>query len=142
MAAEIDCAQTFYFAYDPRGDFEKFEYLGFPTFGDSKFPDFNERFIRSVEELDKDTPMALHYVESDRLPAKNETFAEVWIEDIRLIAGFSSAVLEVVLVYEMPGETLRLTGTNKMNVGFTKRGSLYKALKNGHFLFISAICGR
>src|SRR5690606_2746409 len=140
LAAEIDCNKNFYFAYDERSDFEKFRYEGLPTYGNSKFPDFKQTFIKSIQELNKDTKMSLKYVDSDVLTSNSETFAKVRIEDIRLVAGFSSAVLEVDLLYQMEGEKIRLTGKNKMNVGFTKKGILYKAIKNGHYLFISSIC--
>lgn len=140
LAAEIDCDRNFYFAYDERSNFEKFKYEGLPTYGNSKFPDFKQTFIKSIRELDKDTKMSLKFFDSNVLLSNSETFARVRIEDIRIVAGFSSAVLEVDLLYQMDGEKIRLTGKNKMNLGFTKKGSLYKAIKNGHYLFISSIC--
>lgn len=140
LASEIDCKRNFYFAYDERSDFEKFKYEGLPTYGSSKFPDFKQTFIKSVDELNKETKMSLVFVDHNILSSNSDTFAKVRIEDIRLVAGFSSAVLEVNLLYQMEDEEIRLTGKNKMNLGFTKKGSLYKAIKNGHYLFISSIC--
>ncbi|WP_222982486.1 hypothetical protein [Flagellimonas meishanensis] len=140
LASEINCDRTFYFAYDERSDFEKFQYEGLPTYGDSKFPDFKQTFIKSIRELDKDTEMSLKYVDSNVLPSSSSTFSRVRIEDIRVVAGITSGVLEVDLLYQMEGEKIYLTGKNKMHVAFTKKGSLYKAIKNGHYLFISAIC--
>lgn len=64
LAAEIDCNKNFYFAYDERSDFEKFRYEGLPTYGNSKFPDFKQTFIKSIQELNKDTKMSLKYVDS------------------------------------------------------------------------------
>ena len=85
--------------------------------------------------------MSLMFVDSNILPSKSATFARVRIEDIRLVAGFSSTVLEVDLLYQMEGEKkVHIIGKNKMHAAFTKKGSLYKALKNGHYLFISSIC--
>ena len=142
LTAEIDCNRNFFFAYDERSDFEKFKYEGLPTFGDSEFPDFKQTFIKSIIELDKDTEIPLKFVNSNVLPSNSVTFAKVRIEDIRLVAGFSNAVLEVDLLYQMENSKIHLTGKNKMNMGFTKKGSLYKALKNGHYLFISSICSQ
>jgi len=127
LAAEIDCNKNFFLAYDERSDFEKFKYEGLPTFGDSKFPDFRQSFIKSINELDKDTEMQIKFVNSNILPSNSVTFAKVRIEDI---------------LYQMENSKILLTGKNKMNVGFTKKGSLYKALKNGHYLFISSICSQ
>ncbi|WP_108422670.1 hypothetical protein [Flagellimonas amoyensis] len=142
LASKINCDRSFYFAYDERSDFEDFQYEGIPTYGDSKFPDFKQAFIKSIQELDEDTEMSLEFVESNMLPSISSTFARVRIEDIRVKAGISSGVLEVDLLYQMEGEKIHLTGKNKMHVAFTKKGSLYKALKNGHYLFISSICSR
>ncbi|WP_036380225.1 hypothetical protein [Muricauda sp. MAR_2010_75] len=142
LASEINCDRSFYFAYDERSDFEDFQYEGLPTYGDSKFPDFKRSFIKSIDELDEDTEMSLQFVESNMLPSISSTFVRVRIEDIRIIAGISSGVLEVDLLYQMEGEKIYLTGKSKMHLAFTKKGSLYKALKNGHYLFISSICSR
>ena len=111
-----------------------------PTYGSSKFPDFKQTFIKSVRELNMDTKMSLEFVDRNILPSNSDIFARVRIEDIRLVAGFSSAVLEVNLLYQMEDKKIRLTGKNKMNAGFTKKGSLYKAIKNGHYLFVTSIC--
>lgn len=140
LASNISCNRTFYFSYDERSDFEEFKYEGLPTYGNSKFPDFKQTFIKSIHDLDKDTEMSLQFVESDVLPSTASTVARVRIEDIRLKAGITSAVLEVDLLYQMEGEKIHLTGKNKVYMAFTKKSNLYKALKNGHYLFISSIC--
>lgn len=139
LASKIDCDRDFYFAYDERSDFEDFNYTG-EHFGDSKFPDFKQTFIKSINELNNDTEMQLEFVESDMLPSNNSTFARVRIEEIRWNWGLTNAVMEVDLQYEMESQKIYLTGKNKLHMGGTKKGSLYKALKNGHFLFISSIC--
>jgi len=140
LAAEIECDKNFYFAYDERSDFEKFKYEGQPVIGNSKSPDIKQTFIKSIHVLDKETEMSLNFVDSNMLPSNSEIFARVRIEDIRLIAGISSGVLEVDLLYQMDGEKIYLTGKNKIHVGFNKKGILFKAIKNGHYLFISSIC--
>lgn len=142
LVSNIKCDRTFYFAYDERSDFEDFKYEGLPTYGESKFPDFKQTFIKSILDLDKNTEMSLKFVESNVLPSTASTYARVRIEDIRLKAGITSAVLEVDLLYQMEGENIHLTGMNKVYMAFTKKGNLYKALKNGHYLFISSICSQ
>ncbi|MDF4201590.1 hypothetical protein PXD56_01400 [Maribacter sp. SA7] len=140
LTAKIQCDKNFYFAYDDRSDFEKFKYEGQPVIGNSNSPDIKQTFIKSIRVLNNETEMSLNFIDSNMLPSNSEIFARVRIEDIRLIAGISSGVLEVDLLYQMDGKKIYLTGKNKVHVGFNKKGILFKVIKNGHYLFISSMC--
>lgn len=138
-ASQIECNKNFYFGYDKQSDFEKFDYSGL-HFGDSKFPDFKQTFIKSIHELNKDTKMELKFVESPILSSNYSVYAKVKIEEIRWKFRFADAILEVDLEYEINDEKVNITGKNKVYFAGTKKGNLYKALKNGHFQFISQTC--
>nr|WP_298793344.1 hypothetical protein [uncultured Allomuricauda sp.] len=139
LAAQIECEKTFYFSYDDRSDFVGFDYYGDHS-GKSDFPDFKRTFRRSIEELDVDTEMDLSYVDSKMFPSSESIYAEVRIEEIRWKFGFSGMKMEVDLSYDLGGEKIFLTGKNKVKVAGTKEGNLFKALKHGHFMFISSFC--
>lgn len=141
LASEIKCDKNFYFAYDKQSDFENFDYNGVHV-GNSKLPDFKQTFIESIIDLNKDTEMDLEFVESTIFPSISSVYTKVKIEEIRWNWGFADAVLEVDLEYEMDDEKIHITGRNKVYLGGTKKGNLYKALKNGHYQFIFAICSR
>src|SRR5690606_38197313 len=140
LTSKIICDKNFFFAYDKQSDLIKFDYNG-PHVGNSTFPDYKRTFIKSVSELNKDTEMKLEYVESPLFPSINSVYSKVRIEKTSWTFNVFSAVLEVDLQYEMAdGKKMYLTGTNKVYVVGTKKGSLFKALKNGHYQFIYSTC--
>lgn len=141
LASKLRCDRNFFLSYDARSDFEGFKYTG-EHYGKSKFPDFKKTFIKSIVELNNDTQMDVKFVESTILPSSSNNYAKVRIEEIRWNWKFSSAELEVDLQYEINEEKIYITGKNKIYLVGTKRGSLYKALKNGHYLFINALCSQ
>lgn len=48
--------------------------------------------------------------------------------------------MEAELTYKFADREINLTGTNKVYLGGTKEGNLYKSLKHGNYSFVAAIC--
>ena len=64
------------------------------------------------------------------------------INEIIWTAGMFSAVMETQLKYQLDDQDIFITGTNKVYVGGTKKGNLYKSLKDGYYQLLKSVCSR
>lgn len=139
-ASELKCDKIFHFSFDESSNIVKIEYKGVDPSGHSEYPDYKRTFIESVEDLAEASKMNLFY--KDALGFPSDSIIKVKVKIRKIIWTFynSKAIMETELTYKLPDREINLTGTNKVYLGGTKKGNLYKSLKHGNYLFISAMC--
>ena len=141
-ASELNCNKTFHFSFDTSSNVVPIDYQGVEPSGHSEFPDYKKTFIKSVEDLAEASKMNLFY--RDALGFPSDSIIKVKVQIRKIIWTFynSKAIMETELTYKLPNKKINLTGTNKVYLGGTKEGNLYKSLKHGNFMFISAMCDK
>ncbi len=108
--------------------------------GNSKVPEYPESFRESLEELVRNSGLNLKFKKSHETLSDSIIQVNVKIDSIIWNFGFSSATMETFLNYELPNQSIKVIGKNKVYMQGTKKGNLYKSLKHGNYLFLSKIC--
>lgn len=113
LAQETDCNKTFHFVWDEAGNSVKIDRKG-AFIGNSAYPDYRKTFWESIEELNKHTTANLRYTNSSGFHSDSVIQVKVLIKNITWNFGFSSALMETDLVYQIDNEKINLTGKNKV----------------------------
>lgn len=139
LVAEIDCNKTIHFALDKDIRFSKIEYRG-DHYGDSPYPDYRRSLREAVEELDEISPAKLVYKDALGFPSDSIIQVSVLIENIVWGFGSSSALMEAEIIYKMADREINIMANNKVFVGGTKKGNVFKTLKDGNYKLLSILC--
>lgn len=141
-ASKIRCNKTVHFIFDEASNFAKIEYFGKETIGDSPYPNYKNTFKNSIIELNKITNAEIEFKQKLGLPTKSVMQVIMKIEKIVWVISRSSAVMTADLSFYVDGEKIGVIGENKVHWAGTKKGNLYKCLKNGTFNFLNIICSK
>ena len=139
LAEKIECNKTILFVWDEAGNTVLIDRKG-PFVGNSGYPDYRKTFRESIEELNKHTTANLLYTMSPGFPSDSVQQVKVLIKKVTWTFGFSSALMETELMYQMDNEKINITGENKLYLAGTKKGNLFKSLKDGHYRLLKDIC--
>ena len=139
LAQEMDCRKTILFLYDEAGDSVIMERKGFSA-GNSPYPDYKLTMQKSIEELNKHTTANLLFRQSLGFPSDSVIQVKVLIKDITWTFGVWSALMETELIYQLDNKKIDITGENKVYLAGTKKGNLFKSLKDGHYQLLNYIC--
>lgn len=137
---DIYCNKEFHLTFDNSSNFAKIEYTGKDHYGNSAIPNYKETFENSISELADISKMKIVYKDVHGFPSDSIIQANVTIKKIIWEFGFSSATMEVELIYELPNKKIHIFADNKVYMSGTKKGNLFKCLKNAHYQFIQTIC--
>ena len=139
LAEKIECDKTILFVWDEAGNSVLIDRKG-PFAGNSVYPDYRKSFRESIEELNKHTTANLLYTQSPGFPSDSVQQVKVLIKNITWTFGFWSALMETELMYQLDNEKIEVTGENKIYLAGTKKGNLFKTLKDGHYRLLKDIC--
>jgi len=139
LVAAIDCDKTIHFALDDNSRFAKIEYRGEHT-GSSPNPDYRIALRAAVEELNKVSSANLVYKDALGFPSDSILPVTVKIEKIIWDFGTTAILMEAELIYKLPNREINLLANNKVFIGGTKRGNVFKTLKHGNYRLLSILC--
>ena len=139
LAGEIECNKTILFVWDEAGNSVLINRKGF-FMGNSVYPDYRKTFQKSIEELNQNTTANLLYTQNPGFASDSIIQVKVLIKDITWTFGFWSALMETELVYQLDNEKIDITGENKIFLAGTKKGNLFKSIKDGHYQLLNKIC--
>lgn len=140
QAREIDCHKTILFVYEKASDSVIIGRKGFSA-GSSPYPDYEKTLQKSIEELNKHTKANLLFENTAQTHSDSVIQVKVLIKAITWSFGFSTALMETNLMYQVDDENINIVGTNKVYLAGTKTGNLFKSLKDGNYQLLKKICG-
>lgn len=139
LTKDLDCNKTILFVWEEAGNDVNIDRKGFSA-GNSPYLDYRKTFQKSIEELNKHTNANLMYRKPGVFSSDSVVQVKVLVKEITWTFGFSSALMETELQYQLDEEIINLTGKNKVYLGGTKTGNLFKSFKDGHYQFLNYIC--
>ncbi len=139
LASHLKCDKEIYFTFDESNKDVVIEKRGWHL-GNSKVPDFENSFARSLRKLSTNSNLNLNFNKTYKKQIDSDNKVNVKIDSIIWNFGFSSAIMETFINYELPEKSIRVIGKNKIYLQGTKKGNLYKSLKHGNYLFLNKFC--
>lgn len=139
LASHLICDKEVHFTFAASNNDIMIEKKGW-YMGDSRVPEFDDSFRRSLEELVRYPELKLKFKKTHETQSDSIDQVNVKIDSIIWNFGFSSATMETFLNYELPDQSIKVVGKNKVYLHGTKKGNLYKSLKNGNYWFLSKFC--
>ncbi|SDH09249.1 hypothetical protein [Psychroflexus sediminis] len=137
--SKVFCSEEFYFALDKSSELVKIKYQG-EHWGKTKYPDYQSTFRDAIEELKSNSKIKMEYKHVLGFPSDKIIKVNVIIKSIEWEFKETSATMRTELLYEMPNDTIYITGVNKVIIGGSKTGNLMKSLKDGTYKFLTDFC--
>ncbi len=139
LADSLVCEKPIEFIFDKYSNVVKIEKVG-PYIGESKIPDYELSFIKAVNELNKIVDGQLSVSNARGLPSDDIIKAEITITRILWEFTEVDATMSTDMVFKSNGEKVKITGKNVVYVHGTKKGNLWKSLKDGIYQYIYLNC--
>ena len=137
--SKVHCSEEFYFALDKSSELVKIKYKGL-HWGKTKYPNYQSTFRDAIEELKSNSKIKIEYKDALGFPSDRIIKVNVIIKSILWEFKETSATMKTELLYEMPNDSIYITGINKVIIGGSKTGNLMKSLKDGTYKFLSTYC--
>jgi len=137
--SKVICSEEFYFALDKSSELVKIKYEG-EHWGKTKYPDYQSTFRDAIEELKSNSKIKMEYKDVLGFPSDKIIKVNVIIKSIVWEFKDTSATMKTELLYELPNDTIYITGMNKVIIGGSKTGNLMKSLKDGTYKFLTNFC--
>ncbi|WP_339848529.1 hypothetical protein [uncultured Dokdonia sp.] len=147
LISKSDCNKTVHFVWDESSNFTRIQSQG--TFKNDYFSlskgkklNYRSIFAESLKELGKKTNAKLLLKNSHTFPSDSIIQVTVKIENIVWHKGFSKAIMDTHLVYNISNQVVPILGKSKAQSNARAGKSLLQSFEHGNLLFLLAYCDR
>ncbi|MEP0265041.1 hypothetical protein [Dokdonia sp.] len=145
LIPKSNCDKAIHFVWDESSNFVRIESEG--TFKNDYFSlskgkklNYKSIFKESLEELSKKTNTKLILKNSHSFPSDSIIQVTVKIENIIWNKGFSKAIMDTHLVYNLSNDVIPILGKSKAQSNARAGKSLLQSFEHGNLLFLIAYC--
>jgi len=145
IISQLNCTKTIYITWDDSNDLSQIESVGtfkndYASFTIGKRLNYKEIFIESIGELNK--KHHTKFVLRDRPAFATDSIIQVKVKIDKIVwnKGFSKAIMDNHLIYQMRGQNISIMGKSKAQSYASARRSLLESFEHANLLFLLAAC--